>query len=162
MTSSARPSWRRSASVASAAAAKARKLASTPLPPARIASSKAARGNGSAPEPASAPKSEAEITEPFSIAMRSMSNITSRSAAICAAASTSSEEAMPSPGTIFSLTASARWVEAISVVRSGVTKPRMMARPASIISAAISTSTSPGAGASENTGMRAPAGAIST
>ena len=61
---------------------------------------------------------------------------------------------MPSPGTIFSDTASARWVEAISVVRSGVTNPRRMARPASIISAAIITSTSPAAGFSANTGTR--------
>ena len=85
-------------------------------------------------------------------------------AAISAAAITSSEDAMPSPGTIFSDTASARWVEAINVVRSGVTKPRMIERPASIISAAIMISTSPGAGISEKTGTASPerCGAIST
>ena len=69
---------------------------------------------------------------------------------------------MPSPGAIFSDTASARWVEVISTVRSGVTKPRMIERPASIISAVIITSTSPAEGISENTGICGPAGAIST
>jgi hypothetical protein len=83
-------------------------------------------------------------------------------AAISAAAFTSSLEAMPSPGAIFSETASARWLEVISTVRSGVTKPRMMARPASIISAVIMMSTSPAAGISEKTGGWSPAGAIST
>ena len=63
---------------------------------------------------------------------------------------------------IAALTASARWVEPISVVRSGVTKPRITARPTSIISAAISTSTSPAAGASAKTGSSVPLGAIST
>ena len=85
-----------------------------------------------------------------------------RRAAISAAAITSADEAMPSPGVIFSDTAKARWVDAIRVVRSGVTKPRMMARPASIISAAIITSTSPAAGIRENTGVPPAAGAIST
>ena len=85
-----------------------------------------------------------------------------RRAATSAAAITSSDEAMPSPGTIFSLTANARCVEVISTVRSGVTKPRMIERPASIISAVIMISTSPAAGISEKTGTFAPAGAIST
>ncbi len=53
---------------------------------------------------------------------------------------------MPLPGRSFSCTAKARWVEAITVVRSGVTSPRMMERPASIHSAASTTSTSPGVG----------------
>jgi hypothetical protein len=127
-----------------------------------MAASKASRGNGSAPDPASAPKSEAEITEPFRTASASKSPRISRRAATSAAATTSCEEAIPSPGTIFSDTARARWVEAMSVVRSGVTNPRRMARPASIISAATSTSTSPAAGISENTGSRSPRGAIST
>ena len=90
-----------------------------------------------------------------------MSNITSRRAAISAAAITSSVDAMPSPGTVFSETASARCDEAISVVRSGVTKPRRMARPASIISAATRMSTSPAAGISEKTAGFSPSGAIS-
>ena len=79
-----------------------------------------------------------------------------------AAAMTSSELAIPLPGSIFSDTAKARWVEAISVVRSGVTNPRIMARPASIISAAIMMSTSPAAGISEKIGTPPEAGAIST
>ena len=77
------------------------------------------------------------------------------------AAKTSASRARPSPGTVFSETAWVRWVEAISVVRSGVTKPRITARPASISSAATRMSTSPGAGASANTGVRPAAGAIS-
>ena len=101
------------------------------------------------------------MTVPFSTAIRFMSNRMSLWAAISAAAATSSELAIPSPGTVFSETAKARCDEAISVVRSGVTNPRMMARPASIISAAIRISTSPAAGISENTGSISPAGAIS-
>ena len=88
--------------------------------------------------------------------------MTTRRAATSAAAATSSEDAMPSPGTVFSLTASARCVDATSTVRSGVTKPRRIARPASIISAATSTSTSPAAGISAKTGSRPVAGHIST
>ena len=65
---------------------------------------------------------------------------------------------MPSPGTCFSDTAKARWVEAIKVVRSGVTSPRWMARPASMNSAPMTTSTSPGTAISDSTGRR-PAGA---
>ena len=45
-----------------------------------------------------------------------------------------------------------RWVEAISVVRSGLTKPFSIARPASISSEATITSTLPGLGVSERTG----------
>ena len=96
------------------------------------------------------------------IARVSKSAAIRRRAATSAAANTSSEEAIPSPGTIFSLTASARWVEVMSTVRSGVTNPRRMARPASIISAVIMMSTSPAAGISEKIGMPVPAGAIST
>ena len=50
-----------------------------------------------------------------------------------------------------------RWVEAMKVVRSGVTSPRCSARPASISSEAITTSSSPGTGASASTGC-APVG----
>ena len=52
-----------------------------------------------------------------------------------------------------------RCEEAISVVFSGVTKPRMMARPASISSAAINMSTSPCEGDSAKTGKPAGVGA---
>ena len=70
--------------------------------------------------------------------------------------------AVPSPGAIFSTIDSDRWVEAISTVRSGVTRPRWMARPASIHSAAITTSTSPGTGISDSTGWRPGWGRISS
>ena len=83
-----------------------------------------------------------------------MSNATSRLAAVRAARSTAEESAMPLPGTIFSAVAYARWVEATSTVRSGVTRPRWIARPASIHSAAITRSTSPPTGISAITGSR--------
>ena len=47
------------------------------------------------------------------------------------------------------------------MVRSGVTKPRCMARPASISSEAMTTSTSPGTGISASTGSApAPGGGL--
>ena len=101
------------------------------------------------------------MTDPTPTASASKSAAINRCAATSAAAITSALDAMPSPGTIFSLTASARWVEVISVVRSGVTKPRMIDRPASIISAVIMMSTSPAAGIRLNTGIRPDAGHIS-
>ena len=58
----------------------------------------AQRGKGKAPDPARAPKRLAEMTEPLSSASFSISNSTSRWAATSAAARTSSDEAMPSPG----------------------------------------------------------------
>ena len=139
----------------------ARKLASAPRPPAVIAASNAPRGKGSVPDAAKAPSRLAEITDPAFTASASKSAFSTARAAISAAASTSSALAIPSPGAIFSDTASIRWVEVISTVRSGVTKPRMIARPASISSAVIMMSTSPAAGISENTGWPRPAGAIS-
>ena len=91
-----------------------------------------------------------------------MSNAMTFLAAKSAAIETTAGSATPSPGVCFSATAKARWVEAISVVRSGVTNPRIIERPASINSDARTTSTSPGAGIKANTGC-APgfAGAIS-
>jgi hypothetical protein len=53
-----------------------------------------------------------------------------------------------------------RWLEASSVVRSGVTSPRCTARPASISSEAITTSTSPGTGISASTGSGASGEAL--
>ncbi len=67
--------------VCSKAALKARRLDSTPVPPARIASSKAARANGSAPDAASAPNIVAEMTLPFALAIASMSKAMTRLAA---------------------------------------------------------------------------------
>ena len=49
-----------------------------------------------------------------------------------------------------------RCVEAMSVVRSGVTKPFCMARPASSSSEATITSTLPGLGVSDITGCLPP------
>ena len=53
-----------------APAEKARRLASTPRPEARITSAKLSRGKGSTSDAASAPKRLAEITEPASTAAR--------------------------------------------------------------------------------------------
>ena len=49
-----------------------------------------------------------------------------------------------------------RWVEAMSVVRSGLTKPFAIARPASTSSEATMMSTLPGLGVSESTGSLPP------
>ena len=150
--------WLLGVTTASNPAANARRLVSTPTPAARTVSSNAARGKGRAADPASAPNNAAEITAPLRSASACMSADRNRRAAVCAAATTPAESARPSPGLAFSVTASARWVEAISVVRSGETSPRMMARPASIISAATTTSTSPGTGISDSTGAGPAAG----
>ncbi len=74
---------------------------------------------------------------------------------------TFAESPVASPGAVFSMIPSARWEDAISVVRSGETSPRWIARPASISSAAITTSTSPGTGIMASTGVRPEAGTIS-
>ena len=132
------------------------------MPPARTALSNAARSNGRTAAPASAPNIAAEITLPLDFASASMSNAITRFAAKSAAIETAPGSATPSPGVCFSATANARWVEAINVVRSGVTSPRIIERPASINSAASTTSTSPGAGINANTGAASFfAGAIS-
>ena len=62
-------------------AANAMTLLPTPTPPRRIAASNAVRGNGSAPEPASAPNSTALNALPVASASAAMSNATSRLAA---------------------------------------------------------------------------------
>ena len=98
----------------------------------------------------------AEMTLPSDFAIASMSNAITRLAANSVAIETAPGSPTPSPGVCFSATAKARCVEAISVVRSGVTSPRSTDRPASINSAAITTSTSPGVGINANTGC-APA-----
>ena len=61
-------------------------------------------------------------------------------------------QSLRSDFSVFSDTASARWVDPINTVRSGVTNPRKTARPTSIISAAIRISTSPADGARAKTG----------
>ena len=94
----------------------------------------------------------AEMTLPCALAIASMLKAMTRLAANSVARDTAAGSATPSPGACFSTTASARWVEAISVVRSGVTRPRSTERPASMSSAAITTSRSPGVGMSANTG----------
>ena len=76
-------------------------------------------------------------------------------------ANSAAASARPSASAIFSVIANTRWVEAISSVLSGVTKPRSTARAASISSEASTTSTSPGTGISASTGSRPAACAAS-
>ena len=90
-----------------------------------------------------------------------MSNATSWRAASRQPASSAAASARPSASAIFSVMAKTRWVEAISSVRSGVTKPRSTARAASISSEASTTSTSPGTGIRASTGSRPAACAAS-
>ncbi len=145
---------------ASAPAENAARLGPTPLPPARIVASNDSAGNGNAPDAASAPNRLAEMTLPLASARRCRSCAMKRFALARAIAVTFAESAMPSPGAIFSRMPSARCEEAISVVRSGVTSPRWIARPASISSAAMTISTSPGAGIIASTGVRPVAAGI--
>ena len=70
---------------------------STDLPKARIGASNCSRVNGSAPDPATAPNSEALITEPAASAMAAKSAATRRWEARPAAASSSSSSTRPSP-----------------------------------------------------------------
>ncbi len=91
----------------------------TPTCPRRIAASNAARGKGSAPEPASAPNSTALTTLPVASASAAMSKATSCRAASRQAANSAAASARPSASAIFSVIANTRWVEAISSVLSG-------------------------------------------
>jgi hypothetical protein len=72
-----------------------------------------------------------------------------RQASISAVSST-----RPSVNAVFSVMEKTRLVEVRSVVRSGVTSPRWIARPASISSEATTMSTSPGIGINAITGSR--------
>ena len=99
----------------------------------------------------------------FLVASVSMSKAMTRFAATPAASTITFGSMVASPGFSFSATEYKRWVEAIRVERSGVTRPRKMERPASASSAASTTSTSPGAGISDRIGARPPfGGSIST
>ena len=94
-----------------------------------------------------------------------MSAITRRFAAAWQVASSFAESSRPSPIAVRSVIEYTRWLEAIIVVRSGVTRPRCTARAASISSEATTTSTSPGTGIIARTGSRlsvADSGKIST
>ena len=136
--------------------AKAARLVSTDLPACRIAASKAVSGMGSRPEPASAPSSTALMTPPDSSAAWSMSNRICALLRSLTARSRRPTSKLPSPIAMRSPMASTRCVEAISVVRSGVTKPLKIMRPASSSSVASATSTSPIAGLSASTDEDCP------
>ena len=96
---------RSSPRAASNPAANAVTLLPTPTPPRRIAASNAVRGNGSAPDPASAPNSTALSALPVASAIPAMSNATSRLAASRQADMRLVESARPSPSAIFSVIA---------------------------------------------------------
>ena len=163
--SASAPSGHKLASISlwarSNATSKAASDASNPRPPRRtvLRNSSTAKGNTSAP--AIAPNRLAEIIVPALTAIRSISKAITRLALLVAARCTSVSSAMPFPGTAFSTSASARCDDAISTVRSGETKPRMMARPASIHSAATTMSTSASTGLRAKTGWRPVLGSIS-
>ena len=89
-----------------------------------------------------------------------MSAATTCRAAERHASSNAGASTRPSPIAIFSVIAKTRCVENTKVLRSGETRPRWIARPASISSEAITKSTSPGAGISASTGS-CPAALIS-
>jgi hypothetical protein len=62
--------------------------------------------------------------------MAAMSNATQRAAAAWAIAASAAAETRPSPSAVFSLIDQTRCVDAMSVVRSSVTRPRWTARAA--------------------------------
>ena len=136
--------------------ANAARLVSTALPLFLMACSHASAGKGRAPEPAKAPRTTELITLPLCRARASMSSATSRFAVARATCMTVSLSASPSPSADFSPIVNTRWVDVTSVVRSRLTNPRCMARPASINSEATIRSTSPGLGISARIGC-APA-----
>jgi hypothetical protein len=106
---------------ASKPAANPRRLASTDFFVCRIACSALAREIGSAPEPISAPNSTALIGAPTVCAAAAMSNRMARCASVSAAFRMRSEAKRPSAMADFSPIANTRLVEAIRVVRCGVT-----------------------------------------
>ena len=120
--------------VASKPAVNAARLAWMPFPPRLIALSNAWRGNGSTPAPAVAPNSTALMTLPVASAIAAMSKACITFAAVPHASISLSGSTRPSAIAIFSVIANTRLVEAISVVRSGVISPRLIAGPASISS----------------------------
>ena len=125
-----------------------------PLPPAWIVFFEAfALKTAEHREPASAPNRLAEMTLPLRAAMLSMSKATRR----CEACAGNVEHFGGIGDAVARRHLLAHRIGAMrqrrsSVVRSGVTSPRMMARPASMSSAAMTISTSPGAGISERPG----------
>ena len=96
------------------------------------------------------------MTLPACSAASAMSNETRRAAAARVWPTSAAAETRPSPSAVFSVIDQTRWVDAISVVRSAVTRPRWTARAASISSEARTMSTSPGIGINASTGS-APA-----
>ena len=96
-----------------------------PLPPARIVASKASAEKGSTPERGE--RAEQRRRDHAAVLGRQRFHVEGDDAAWRRnrwPRSTDGGSAMPSPGFSFSATAKERWVEVISVVRSGVTSPR--------------------------------------
>jgi len=124
--------------------------------PARIAASKAAAGIGSPPDAAMAPNITELIIARAAVAAASMSNSTCDRTFLSTAPVNLAVSKRPSAIAIFSAMAWERWVLAINRVRSGVTKPPAMARPASRNSLATTISTSPMPGESASTGRLPP------
>ena len=106
---------------------------------------------GSAPLPAIAPSSTELSTVPARSATLPRSVSTCRRESSRTARRTRSSLKRPSPIALFSAMANIRWVEAMTVVRSGVIIPFWAARPASRSSDATRRSTLPGVGRSAMT-----------
>ena len=103
---------------------------------------RASTGIGSRPLPAMAPSMTALTKAPLSRASLSISNSSASRALALIASASRSESVRPSPMAIFSFMAKKRLVEAIVVVRSGVTKPAPTPRAPSINSLATNRSMS--------------------
>jgi hypothetical protein len=127
------------------------------LPEARIAASQAARGSGSTPLAAIAPKSVALMAVPASRASAPKSSRSTPSAWRCSVAASRAASTRPSPGTIFSATVSARAVELMMRVRVALAMPWPTWRTVSRSSDDTSRSIAPGTGFRLNTGRGKPA-----
>ena len=140
--------------MASNASAKPRRLAATPLPDARITSSKTARGIGKAALAATAPSSTALMAVPACCARAWKSSSSAARAWRCSTATSAAASWRPSPICIFSATVSMRLVALITSVRSRWAMPLPIWRTVSSSSDDSSRSISPGTGFRLNTGRR--------
>ncbi len=120
-----------------------------------MAARQASSGIGRVPEAAIIPITTEFRWQLCACATAARSAVTARRAKRRQVATIGAGSRRPSVIAIFSSTVQVRWVEAISAVRSGVTKPACTMRVASSSSVATSTSTRPGAGCSAITGRPA-------
>ena len=137
-------------------ASKPRRFASTAIPDRSMAARNRSPGIGSAPLAAVAPSSTELSTVPARSATFPRSVRTCRRESSRTARWIRSSLKRPSPIALFSAMANVRWVDAMTVVRSGVIIPVWAARPASRSSDATRRSTLPGVGSRAMTGAPEP------